>query len=201
MASRLEMSQAEYARHRGVSRQAVNQLVRDEKIQLVPSEDDPRRKIIDVAAADRALGEARERINSRDEAPPAPRGDYVPPGETAGLTKARTATEVYRARLAQLDYEEKVGRLLARDDVVRAMRLCAETIARDLEAIANAAPDLVAAFRHGDESGLRTALKQMVRRVQAAVADNLSSLTTPAAPSSGGAQVGLEGGNLRAANQ
>jgi len=179
MASRLEMSQAEYARHRGVSRQAVNQLVKDEKIQLVPSEDNPGRKIIDVAAADRALGEARERINSRDDAP-APRSDYAAPGETAGLTKARTATEVYRARLAQLDYEEKVGRLLSRDDVVRSMRVCAETIARDLEAIANAAPDLVAAFRHGDEAGLRTALKQMVRRIQTTVADNLSALAVPA---------------------
>ena len=63
------------------------------------------------------------------------------------LTQARTTTETYRARVAELDYEERVGRLLVAADVKAAMRLCAETIARDVELINSATPELVAAFR------------------------------------------------------
>jgi hypothetical protein len=134
--------------------------------------------IIDVAAADRALGETRERILTRDDAAPS-HGDYVAPGAIGGLTKARTATEVYRARLAQLEYDERVGRLLSREDVERSMRLCAESMVRDLELIVSAAPELASAFRRGEEPELRTALKAMIRRVQATMAENLRILTTP----------------------
>jgi hypothetical protein len=184
MASRLEMSQVEYAQHRGVTKQAIHDLIKRDKIELVPSEDDPRRMVIDVAAADRALGETRERINSGDD--DAPRGDYVPPADGGGaggrLTAARTATEVYRARLAQLEYDEKVGKLLRRDDVELSMRVLGDALARGLDAIAGAAAELAAAFREGEESGLRTALKKMVRREQATVVENLKLFADDAPP-------------------
>jgi hypothetical protein len=107
----LEMSQAEYARHRGVSRQAIGKLI-GKKITLLPNGK------IDVVAADRALGETRERVTVRDDEPD---GDAASAPEveapraaapTGGLTKAKTVTEVYRARLAQLEYEEKTGKLI-----------------------------------------------------------------------------------------
>jgi hypothetical protein len=108
-APRLEMSQADYARHRGVSRQAIGKLI-GKKITLLPNGK------IDVVAADRALGETRERITLRDDGDDdaAPAAVEAPraAAPTGGLTKAKTVTEVYRARLAQLEYEEKTGKLI-----------------------------------------------------------------------------------------
>jgi hypothetical protein len=58
------------------------------------------------------------------------------------------------------------------------MRLCAETIARDVELINLAAPELVAAFRQGGEDGARVALRKMTRRVLATIAENLRAVAT-----------------------
>jgi hypothetical protein len=63
------------------------------------------------------------------------------------------------------------------------MRLSAESIARDIELINLAAPELVAAFRQGGEDGVRVALRKMTRRVLATTAENLRAVaTTEAAP-------------------
>src|ERR1700730_14598366 len=110
----LLVSQAEYARHRGVGRSAIADLVKRGKIALIEKDG---RKWVDAAAADRALGETRERISLRAEpAAPTMAPDVAAAmpsaGDGAKLTKAKTATEVYRARLAQLEYEEKTGKLI-----------------------------------------------------------------------------------------
>jgi len=69
------------------------------------------------------------------------------------------------------------------------MRLCAETIARDVELINLAAPELVAAFRQGGEDGVRVALRKMTRRVLATIAENLRAVATAeAAPESPAAE-------------
>jgi hypothetical protein len=154
----LLMSQAEYGQHRGVSQQAISKLARAGKLVL-----DPPTGKIDAAASDRALGEVRERIIARDE--PSPVGKtsgYTPPAE-GGLTRARTATEVYRARIAQLEYEERVGKLLLRDDVMQSIRACGDAISREIELWPTRADELAAAFRQNDVHGLRSAMKNMSR--------------------------------------
>jgi hypothetical protein len=164
---RLEMTQAEYARHRGVSRPAVSKWVAGGKINLEPSQDGSGRMILDVAAADLALANSQERVT------------LLGGGSGIGkVTQARTATETYRARLAELEYEQRVGKLLVADDVTAAMRLSAESIARDIELINLAAPELVAAFRQGGEDGVRAALRKMTRRVLATIAENLRAVAT-----------------------
>jgi hypothetical protein len=99
------------------------------------------------------------------------------------LTQARTATETYRARLAELEYEQCVGKLLVAEDVAASMRLCAESIARDIELINLAAPELVAAFRQGGEDGVRVVLRKMTRHVLATIAENLRAVATAEAAS------------------
>jgi hypothetical protein len=104
----VEMTQAEYARYRGVSPQAINKQVKAQKIPLRPNGK------IDVAAADRALGETRERVTLRDDVDEPPRAAQVMAApEAPGLTKAKTATEIYKAKLARLDYEKKTGELIS----------------------------------------------------------------------------------------
>jgi hypothetical protein len=183
MVDRLEMNQVEYAAHRGVTKQAINKLVGNGKIALVPSIADPHRMVIDVVATDLALGETRERIASLvDDESAAPGADSAAsPSPT--LTAARTESEIYRARLSQLEYEQKVGLLLRADDVAAAARQCGEQLARDLESIANSSGELVGAFRQGGEVEHRAVLKRAVHRAQEQLAANLRALAESATAS------------------
>jgi hypothetical protein len=156
----LEMSQAEYARHRGVRRQRVHKWINGGKIPVLPN------GRIDVVAADRALGETRERIVVREDLEPdVPRAG---PG-FHGLTKAKTATEVYRARLAQLEYEERIGRLVPIEDVHRATIETAEVLLRVLEMPLMRADALMAAASKG-LAEFRAALRELVNEQRARAA-------------------------------
>jgi hypothetical protein len=186
MTDALEMTQAEYARHRGVSRQAIGKLLGSGRL---PFREDKGQKLIDVAAADRVLGETRERITIRDDpgsddGRDAGRG-FLPASDGGALTKAKTATEVYRARLAQLEYDERVGKLLALEDVTRSMEKCAASVVRDLDQLPNHAEDLAAAFTRDGILGLRLALKEVARTVRQRMADNMTVLASSDKPSEG----------------
>jgi hypothetical protein len=161
----LEMTQAEYARHRGVTRQAIRDLVKKGKIELIEHDG---RKVIDVVAADRALGETRERVSVRDDDEPAR------PAEAAGLTKAKTATEVYRARLAQLEYEERVGNLMPVAEVKEGATLMGHSFLRVLEMALLRADELRAAARNDNPAEHRQALRKLIydQRLRAVEAMN-----------------------------
>jgi hypothetical protein len=164
----LEMSPAAYARHRGVSRQAINNLLRREKI---PFRQVGSRTFIDAAAADRALGDARERVNIPvdEQAPSHPFGAFEP----SGLTKAKTATEVYNARIKQLEYEERVSRLLPVEGVTGAMERCAAAIVRDLDQLPNYAEELAHSFNTGGIPSVRTKLKEIARMTRTILAETM----------------------------
>jgi hypothetical protein len=181
----LLMNKVQYAEHRGVTKQAINKI----KDKLVY---DGATGKIDVAASDRALGEVRERIIAREEAPSGQQpGGYTPPAD-GGLTKARTATEIYRARLAQLEYDERVGKLLLADDVVRSMRAAGEAIAREIELFPTRAEELAAAFKQNGPTGLRTALANMSRQLLVTLTASMrhNAIAPVAAPSVAPAEPG-----------
>lgn len=146
------MTQAEYARHRNVSRQAISKLIKAGKIPVSPD------GLIDPAEADFRLGENRLRVNIHDDADEATPVSRLP-AEGAGLTKARTATEVYRARIAQLEFEERVGKLVRIVDIERSMERCAEALVRDIDQLPTVADDVAAAFARGGVAAVRDALK------------------------------------------
>jgi len=163
-ASAYEMTQSEYARHRGVSPQAVHKQIKAGKIPLLPNGK------VDAVAADRALGETRERITIRDDVDEAPRAAAAPaPG--AGLTKAKTATEVYRARLAQLEYEERTGKLI---DATAASKEWARALTKvigDTETFLHTTLARETADRFGlDWKALSVAFRESYRRHRAAAA-------------------------------
>lgn len=184
------MTQAEYARHRGVSRQAIGKLIESGK--LPPSvfvQGDGGKRLIDAAAADFALGETRERVllDTGDEDADGGGADptfgsnagAVRPGNQeniAALTKARTATEVYRARTAQLEYEQKIGKLLSIEDVTFAMEKCASLIVRELEQLPNFADEIAAALTRDGIQGARVTLKNIARNVRSALEQNMRLL-------------------------
>jgi hypothetical protein len=169
----LEMSQSEYARHCGVRRQLVHKWIAAGKIPVLPN------GTIDAVAADRARGQTVERVIIRDE--PEPDAPRAAP-EFSGLTKAKTATEVYRARLAQLEYEERSGRLVPIDDVHRAASDCAEALVRVSALPLLRAEALLFAASKGLPE-LRAALKGMIREQRQRGANELAKL--PAAIAAG----------------
>lgn len=187
------MTQAEYARHRGVSRVAITKLVQNGRIPASAFTVDPKdnKRKIDPAAADHALGETRQRIlltadPDDDDGDVAGAAGAVDPtfGSNAGtrsqqsdgiarLTQARTATEIYRARTAELDYDQKIGKLLAVEDVTRSMERCAAVIVRELEQLPNFADEIAAAIARDGLQGARITLKNIARNVRAALEQHM----------------------------
>lgn len=151
------ITQAEYARRRGVTRQTINEYVSDGRIALLPN------GRIDPDAADKALDDIhKQRVTARDE----PR--------TPGLASARAADAIYSARLRQLDYEARVGQLLPTKDVVRAMERCAEDMVRVIDRLPTYAEDLAVAYDRKGIAGLRAALRSAAREQREALAASMS---------------------------
>lgn len=167
------MNQKEYADHRGVSKQAIGKMIAAGKI---PTTLRAGRKMIDAAEADFALGESRERVDiGRDEpriADPSP-GSSPRESSSSGLTKARTATEVYTAKMAELKYRQMVGEVLPVDDARRAMERCAEMLVRGIDQLPTRADDLATAFTRGGVAGLREALKTAARELRQTLSNNM----------------------------
>ncbi len=97
------MSLRAYARHRGVSLPAVQKAIATGRITTLPDGQ------IDPAVADRDWAENTRYSASHDD-----------DGETFGAsqyTKARAVREHYQARLAKIEYEERVGSLVSKDEI------------------------------------------------------------------------------------
>jgi hypothetical protein len=172
----LLVSQAEYARHRGVTRQAIGKLVAAEKI---PIHLGARGEIqIDVAEADLALGENVERIDE-------PREVEAPTPDTRTLTRHRAATEEYRAKMARLVYEQRLDKALPVDQVEEAGTGFGGECMRMLRTLPTFAEELTAAAQSGGVAGVRMALRGIERtlltRMGAAVEDMVKTATAASA--------------------
>jgi hypothetical protein len=174
------MTQADYARHRGITRQTVGKLIDAGKIPDSAIVTSNGRRLIDPAAADFALGESVERVTAasiRNDSYRQTNGSAAG-RESSGLTKAKTETETYRARLAQIEYEQKVGQLLPVQDVRRAMEKCAGVIVREIDQLPNNAEQIAAAFASDGARGVREVLKKLSRSVRDALSANMELAAT-----------------------
>lgn len=184
------MTQAEYARHRGVSRAAISKLVGRGRIPSTAIDEQGR---INPVAADLALGEARQRVllaeaGAVDEAaigadddgddavdlgqaiarPAAPINPAL-----AELTKQKVSTETYRAELLRLEHQQKIGQLLPIEDVTAAMQKCAGVIVRELDQLPTFADELAAAVKADGIAGARVALKKISRNIREQLEANM----------------------------
>ena len=142
------VTQAAYARLRGVSPAAINKAIKSGRIRLNAA------GLIDAEAADATY--TPEKINAG-----------------AALTRAKVATEELRAKRAALDYEERVGSLLDRQEVIESMETIGELIVHDMETLQNSAAAITAAAHKGGERAVKKALKDAVYRVRKTIANNL----------------------------
>lgn len=168
VADREMISQAEYARRRGVSQTAVYIARKRCGIPLVGGKLDP-------VLADRLWDEHTSRAASmRGSAPRVPRAELVA-RETYDVPapedwrNARARRELAEARMAELDLAEKERRLIDRDAAETIMRRLASVIVEQLERL----PEQISA-RFGTDpqhrKALRDALRDEIDRIRREVA-------------------------------
>lgn len=183
----LELPQAAYAKMRGVSINRIRENVAAGKIKTTRK---GKACVISVAEADAVL--KPKSLEAPAETPAEPSASIAPPSgvvvegaavqslgvdsgvqQVIGLTKARTVREEYRAKLEALAFEQRMGRVVELSAVTRAMERAGHVLVRELERIPLAAEDIAAAFTAGGVVAVRAELRQVVRRLRKAVADNL----------------------------
>ena len=103
MSGRL-MSQAEYARHRGKSRQYISRLAKAGVLVM-------RGGKVDAAASDAVLDDRPEPVSERVVMAPA---EAASTGATT-FAQAKTADMVFKARLRKMEYDQRMGKLMETD--------------------------------------------------------------------------------------
>ena len=160
------LSQAAYARHRGVSREAVNRAIREGRIPVGAN------GRINPAEADAAW---ERNTTPRPDAHPAPAlagGDTEP----MSLNEARTRHESAKAKLAELELGERSGQLIPVSEM-RDVAFRASRAARDL---LQSIPDRVAEVLLGqtDANEIRRLLHDEIGRA----VDELASVAPEEEP-------------------
>ena len=129
------ISQAEYARRRGVSRQYVGRLIKSGKLSLVDGK-------IDFDLAEQQLDNVVDSTRSNSGLPG--RAELEGHGSTP-LMEAKRLHEEYKARLAKLRYEEARGILIEKSEVEREAYAVGRTVRDAMLAIPSRLRDMLAA--------------------------------------------------------
>ena len=162
------MSQAEYARHRGTSRQYIGKLGKEGVLVM-------RNGKVDVAATDAVLDDRPVSVEPGNTVHDAPsRGVLDHSGQQpTSLAQARVAEMIYRAKLRRLDFEERSGRLLKRDEVEVAHFNEARIIRDGVLNIADRVSAQLAA--ETDEKKVHEILTTEIRNALNGIADSLTN--------------------------
>jgi hypothetical protein len=94
------MTQAEYARHRGKSRQYISRLAKAGVLVMQAGK-------VDVASSDAVLDDRPEPVSERVTSSPA---EVAPAGTT--FAQAKTADMVFKAKLRKMEYDVRMGKLV-----------------------------------------------------------------------------------------
>ncbi|MFN3656818.1 MAG: hypothetical protein ACK4UO_06160 [Pseudolabrys sp.] len=178
MSDILVMSQADYARHRGVKKQAVHKRMaklREAGAVLADGK-------IDVAAADLAWPNTIERVNTPADAPFAPVGAAREDGGAGALlTRARAAGAVYTARMDELKFGVASGKYVAARGIAGAASLCGEKGVRAVRTLRSKAEVLNAAAIQNGLAGVRLALAEIEYELLNTISDAFAQLASEAA--------------------
>jgi hypothetical protein len=159
------MTMAAFARRRGVSRKTVTIWAQRGRIPTVGP-----RKLIDPIAAERALASSGQvagvvaTVLGDDESVPA--AEFA---AGSSLTKLKAETEAERGQLLRLERLEREGKLVPADRVLAEAEIAARQVRQALDGLPSFAEDLTALAKTGDVLGVRRALRQFVRDVEAAM--------------------------------
>ena len=174
------VSLREYARHRRISHTAVQKVIRQGRIRTTPDGS------IDVEQADRDW----ER-NTGPAAPPrrAPTEQGIPPGTPRGpsFAQSRAVRELYLARMAKLDFEERSGTLVHLVDVENTLFVVDRVLRDHLLSL----PDRLAASLAAETEA--TQVRSILRKeIWDGLTELSKSLAARGLPGSGAGQDGPE---------
>jgi hypothetical protein len=93
----------------------------------------------------------------------------------ASYQKSRALRERYNAKMAELLYREKVGKVLGKQDVEDAMVTAGRRIRQAMDAIIGWADEIYSTAQDGDVQAVRSILKSRVRGLEETI---VASLTT-----------------------
>jgi hypothetical protein len=144
------MSKSEYARYRHVSPPYISKLARNGILVI-------RGTKVDVAATDKVLDDRP--LQEIPEPAPATPNDAAPQRTT--YAEARTIREVFRARLARLDFETRQGRLIEAAAVRTRIQEHLAAIRAGLEGLAERLAGPIAA--QGDARKVRALMTTEIR--------------------------------------
>ncbi|MTI13014.1 hypothetical protein [Sansalvadorimonas verongulae] len=125
------ITQAEFARRNGWSKQYVAKLVKQGRIQLEGGKIDPvaaRQAIAQLAEPSTVLRERAQEISAPSRpATSVPSNNPTDSRKAVDYAAARTMREAFRAKMARLDYEEREGKLVdakkVREDAFQQARM------------------------------------------------------------------------------
>lgn len=174
----------EYARHRGVHHRAVQVAIQHGRIKIRDGKIDSAQADRDwqvntdpemaAIAAERKPAAKAKTANAQDkareievEAPQSQGGDRVPGG--VSYAQSRAVREAYMARLARVEYEEKIGKLVSADKV----RVDAFNLARKAREMLLGIPDRLAPILAGESDAFEVhrLLTEELRRVCNEISD------------------------------
>lgn len=172
------ITQAEYARRCGVSREAVRKMV---ERGMPMHEQLDGRKLIDQAEADlwRGVNVAQLLLVEEDDDDDAPAASEP---ARPGLTAAKTETERHRSRLIELQLNQQLGKLRPVEDITVATQLCAEALLRALGRIRSRSDELFARAQKDGLFGVRACLREIERDLRKAASDEFARLAAGEMP-------------------
>lgn len=182
----LWMTVSDLSRAKGVSKQAISKRIdRLEAQGLLESRQGPRNtKLVNVAQYDRAAGEATDAVRELNGTGAVRAQAYKPDEGDPILAKQQARRAAYEADLKGLDLNERLGKLLAIEDVEAAMVRCAEAVVRKIDQLPMKAEDNAAAVARDGVQGARGFLRNLARELRLAFEVEMRLLESePSAPS------------------
>jgi phage terminase Nu1 subunit (DNA packaging protein) len=153
-ANHVPLSTSAYARHRGVSRQAVITSIQRGRLKDSVVQTDNGPKIVDVELADREWESGRKLPSNGDDGP-------------TSLTEASAIEKRWKGKIAELEYRKRAGELAELGDLeARLVNVFAAVRTRLLGVAARARqriPDLTAADVQVIDEIVREALEELSR--------------------------------------
>ena len=158
-----EVSIRQYAKHRGISHTAVQKAIKQGRIQSTPEGK------IDVDLADR---EWDRNTTPASKPMPAAAPRQAESATSTTYAHSRAVRESYLARLAKIEFEERSGKLISRDEVTVAAFTNSRTIRDNLLNI----PDRIAALLAAENDPVQThrILSDEIRRALSELSSEVS---------------------------
>lgn len=158
---------SEIARQKGISKQAVSKRVArfcDQGL-LETKTGDRGAVLVNLVEYDRIAGEVTDFAREQGGRPAAERND---PGDSASAsyTKAQADEKRYKAEMARLDLEQRLGKVLPIEQVERAMIRVAENIVRQIDRLP----------ARTDDPAMRRLLKDFSLELRTEIASSMSQL-------------------------